>query len=819
MTIPIQMPPRFRALHIIGGLDPRFGGPVTALESISLGLLQEGVDMSIVTTSKRNQTLGERRCIAALEKKGVAVHIFRHLPGYYGGRWAVSAQLTVWLARNLRDYDVVHIYGAWLWSSLVAIILCRVFSRPCVFTPHESLTRFDIYKGGRWKAVIKRATKFVISFMHPLILFSSELEKSDSAQGLRTSATKIFYSPGYDTSRAAPIRNSIANDTVRIGFLGRNDPKKNLVLLIEALGRASKSANLVLRIAGFEAPPDGSPLSDLIVRYSLKDRVEWLGFVDSECKEKFFESIDIVCIPSAYEAFPMAGVESLSRGVPVAVSRRTGTAELVERYKCGLVFDPTLSDIEKALRHIFDTRSQFLQWGENARSAAKSELDISQQAKKLLKIYADAQRKSYWERYSPAERVYIQISSAYAPAWGFGGPVRMMYEYATLMARTCPTYVFTGNLDVDGKPVAQHLDDRCNLVIKRYPIWLPALMRRNCPLIDLRFVVDVIALIRSTKSSVILHICEFRGIPPLCAIAIKAMFGERVRLVHSAFGMLHYKKSRIRPLYDLLFAGHFLRVLDIALAQNEHEMEQYRNWMSKYGLECKFERIRLLPLSVERKGVPEGWINDGRKDRARKAAYRDELGMRRDGKVICFLGRFHPSKGILRLIDVFYEYIQAGKGNNTTLLIIGRDDGLLSAIYSKISSLGLQNEIAVVTHVVEERFKYYFASDVFVAFPTIYEETMLASVEALCCGTPLLLSREADIPYVANEGAGLVIDFTVGTATKALSDLLNNLEQFEIAAVRAATNFSSQRVDELFLKELNPPQAEKIGASSLLQSN
>jgi hypothetical protein len=62
-------------------------------------------------------------------------------------------------------------------------------------------------------------------------------------------------------------------------------------------------------------------------------------------------------------------------------------------------------------------------------------------------------------------------------------------------------------------------------------------------------------------------------------------------------------------------------------------------------------------------------------------------------------------------------------------------------------------------------------ADGFPGLPTIFEETMLASVETLSCGTPVILSSEADMPYVADGGSGFVVEFSVGRVVGCMAQI------------------------------------------------
>src|SRR5207245_10039557 len=121
---------------------------------------------------------------------------------------------------------------------------------------------------------------------------------------------------------------------------------------------------------------------------------------------------------------------------------------------------------------------------------------------------------------------------------------------------------------------------------------------------------------------------------------------------------------------------------------------------------------------------------------------------------------------------------------NTLLLIVGRDDGFQAKVEEYIAGNHAHEKIRIINNVYENRFDYYFLADVFLGFPTIFEETMLASIEAMACATPIIVSRVADIPYVEEEQAGRVIDFDVRVAGGAMAATTRDVGSFQVNAGR-----------------------------------
>jgi glycosyltransferase involved in cell wall biosynthesis len=166
--------------------------------------------------------------------------------------------------------------------------------------------------------------------------------------------------------------------------------------------------------------------------------------------------------------------------------------------------------------------------------------------------------------------------------------------------------------------------------------------------------------------------------------------------------------------------------------------------------------------------------------------------------VLLFLGRFHPEKGLLRVLETFRALRSSG-GGPWKLLLVGRDDGFQGALEGEIRKWKLENEARIVTNVYEQRFEFYRLASVFVGFPTMYEETMLSAVEALQCGTPVVVSREADMPFVDEAGAGFVIDYSCDEAAHKVAQVLNDLPGYERRAFSLAeSQYSSQKSAGLF---------------------
>jgi glycosyltransferase involved in cell wall biosynthesis len=378
--------------------------------------------------------------------------------------------------------------------------------------------------------------------------------------------------------------------------------------------------------------------------------------------------------------------------------------------------------------------------------------------------------------------LYLQLINMYAPSWGYGGPVRMFFDYARWMSREFQVAVFTGNVHHDFTQILASSETIQGVRIHRNKLLFHRLTRKNHYLHSPLMCVRAAQRIRASRGPAIVHFSDLRGMVALYAMLLKLLYSKRVTLVHSAFGSLYFKRAVRRKIYDALFLKAFVRLVGLRLVQNEHERDAYEQICRAYGTEGP-SQISLLPLHLDRvPGDPTRFTESGKNLTAVRNVRR-AYGVPEDALVFLFLGRLHPSKGILRMMDAYLEFSRSCL-RKTLVLIVGRDDGFQAKVEEYILRAGRPEIFRIVNNVYETRFDYYFLADIFLGFPTIYEETMLASIEAMACGTPMVVSREADIPFVEKERAGLVIDFNVRTAAEAMAAVTQDLVSFQRNARR-----------------------------------
>lgn len=136
-----------------------------------------------------------------------------------------------------------------------------------------------------------------------------------------------------------------------LGFLGRFSEEKNLFALVEAVKRLHQEIPCRLILGG--DGPMAEPLMDYVKTEQIPHVVSFPGWVED--KEEFFRKIDVFCLCSLREAFPMALLEAQAWGIPAVATRVGGIPEIVEDGVSGVLApSPDAEDI-------FDTLKRFLQ--------------------------------------------------------------------------------------------------------------------------------------------------------------------------------------------------------------------------------------------------------------------------------------------------------------------------------------------------------------------------------------------------------------------------------------------------------------------------
>ncbi|MCE2853717.1 MAG: glycosyltransferase family 4 protein [Chloroflexaceae bacterium] len=137
---------------------------------------------------------------------------------------------------------------------------------------------------------------------------------------------------------------------------------------------------------------------------------------------------------------------------------------------------------------------------------------------------------------------------------------------------------------------------------------------------------------------------------------------------------------------------------------------------------------------------------------AELAAFRQRNGL--PERFFFYLGTLEPRKNIPRLLDA---YAKIAHEVDAPLLIGGGKGWLYEPILAQAERLQLGDKLKFVGYIPQEdQHLWYGAATAFV-FPSLYEGFGMPPLEAMACGTPVIVSNASSLPEVTGD-AGLQVD-------------------------------------------------------------
>ena len=145
------------------------------------------------------------------------------------------------------------------------------------------------------------------------------------------------------------------------------------------------------------------------------------------------------------------------------------------------------------------------------------------------------------------------------------------------------------------------------------------------------------------------------------------------------------------------------------------------------------------------------------------------------GKYFLYLGTLEPRKNLTRLVKA-YEILSRRKEDCPLLVLAGGKGWLYDEIFEEVNKSGLGDKVIFTQYIPgEEICPLMNGAEAFV-FPSLYEGFGMPPLEAMACGTPVIVSGSASLPEVVGD-CGLIVDaYSEESLADAMGKIADNEE-------------------------------------------
>ena len=333
------------------------GGPANTIHWINQSLNSKEFKYFIVSTnfeiSKNNKKTGNSQVIFT---SSAGISFFKHC------------------LRFFKSIDIIQFSGLFFPPTLPILFLAILKKKKVVISARGELYDAAIgqkrFKKHIWINIIK-------IFQRKIHFHATNDFELGVIQKIFPNANSTVVIPNY-IDMPKMHKHAIKRSFV---FVGRINPIKNIHLIIGALSKIHKQyPEIQLDIVGSSRFPYEleyhKSLVALTHKLNLNSRVNFLGHLNGDAKNKIIASNLALVLPSKSENFGNVILEAFAQGTPAIASKNTPW-EILEDYKAGYWVEADENKIAKAMNSILNMENKkYIKFRENAYNLCKSKFEI-----------------------------------------------------------------------------------------------------------------------------------------------------------------------------------------------------------------------------------------------------------------------------------------------------------------------------------------------------------------------------------------------------------------------------------------------------------
>lgn len=254
--------------------------------------------------------------------------------------------------------------------------------------------------------------------------------------------------------------------------------------------------------------------------------------------------------------------------------------------------------------------------------------------------------------------------------------------------------------------------------------------------------------------------------------------------------------KRIATIFDLSFL-HFPEMF------GKKDLWQLKNW-TKFSVQNADHIITISNFSKQ--DIIAQYGIDKNKITVAYPGFNADVFKERKTKednYIIYIGTIQPRKNLKRLIEA------VSRIENLKLLIVGKTEGegrrgwKFEEILETPKRLGVEDRVKFLGFVPTEELQNLLSGSLAFVLPSLWEGFGIPVVEAMACGTPVIVSNVSSLPEVVGDAGLLVDSYSVDQIEQAIRSVVSDKklrQKYSKAVLSQAQKFSWQKMAKQVLK-------------------
>ena len=374
-----------------------YGGPVSISEKLAYGLLEKGVEVSVITTDVLDAE--NRNPILEETLNGVKVTRLVNLSNTLSKQRNLYAprRIREWLKSNIKNFDLVHIHDVFAVLMTIPVIEAAIAEKiPFIVQPHgttndETINNSGILKPFKKRILKKNLTKYAAANAFVAL---SNIEKKEISKYYDFNKIDIIPNgidfPDIENLEPMDIKSklNLKKNTKIITYIGRLHYIKGLDITLKVLAGIKDQSDFHFIVIGPHEKNERTRLETLTKKLALGNRVTFLGAVYGMDKYRYLKSTDLFMTLSRSEGHPISVIESFVAGVPVLVSLPASLPEY-EHYNVGKIVDPdNISYVQATLLYLLNHETALREMKQNSKKIITELYSREIMVDKFYKLYS-----------------------------------------------------------------------------------------------------------------------------------------------------------------------------------------------------------------------------------------------------------------------------------------------------------------------------------------------------------------------------------------------------------------------------------------------